>query len=61
MSGYEIREQQPGPIALEYGLDYVLFVVWDTVNDKRVPFGNHRNRETAQAHIGRLEARQGET
>ena len=59
MSRYEIREQEPGEVALSYGLDDVLFVVWDTVTDKRAPFGNHQSRAGAEAHVKRLEARKG--
>lgn len=61
MNRYEIREQSPSDVALSYGLDDVLFVVWDTVADKRVPFGNHRSRERALRHIERLRAREVDT
>lgn len=58
---YEIREQGPSEVDRSYGMNDTLFVVWDTVKDKRAPFGNHRTRPMAEAHRARLEARDGET
>ncbi|MFE0447366.1 hypothetical protein [Streptomyces fungicidicus] len=56
MSNYEIRVQEPSDVAKSYGMDYPLFVVWDTVADKRVPFGNYRERAGAVARLVRLES-----
>ena len=52
---YEIREQPPSEVALSFGLTEMLYVVWDTVNDRRVPFGNYEDRERAEARVTRLE------
>ncbi|MFM9649980.1 hypothetical protein [Streptomyces galilaeus] len=48
---FEIRRQEPSALALELGLDYPLFVVWDLQADKRVPFGNYRRHDQAVARI----------
>lgn len=55
---YEIRIQQPGPVALSYGCDYPLFVVWDLVADKRVPFSSYRRHDQAVARIIRMRDRE---
>ncbi|WP_432118507.1 hypothetical protein [Streptomyces sp. bgisy032] len=39
---FEIRWQEPTALALELGMDYPLFVVWDVQADRRVPFGNYQ-------------------
>lgn len=57
MSNYEIRVQEPSDVAKSYGMDYPLFVVWDTVTDKRVPFGNYRERARAVERVQRMESR----
>lgn len=57
MSRYEIREQEPSEKLREFGFTDPVFVVWDTELDKRVPFGNYRDREHAQRRIDRVEAR----
>lgn len=59
MSGrYEIQERPPTELARKYGMDYAMFVVWDTELDKSVPFGRFRTRERAETHIARIEARE---
>ncbi|MFD4234260.1 hypothetical protein [Streptomyces sp. NPDC058542] len=58
---YEIRVQQPGPVALSYGCDYPLYVVWDVVNDKRAPFGNYRRHDQAVSRIIRMRDRRKES
>ena len=52
---YVIVEQPPDEVALSFGLTEMLYVVWDTVNDRRVPFGNYGDRDRAEARITRLE------
>jgi hypothetical protein len=54
---YEIRVSQPDAVALSYGCDYPLYVVWDLVNDKRVPFGNYRRHDQAVSRIIRMRDR----
>jgi hypothetical protein len=54
VSRYEIREQQPNERLREFGFTDPVFVVWDTENDKRVPFGNYRDRDAAQRRIDRM-------
>ncbi|WP_326812133.1 hypothetical protein [Streptomyces scopuliridis] len=58
---YEIRFQPPGPVAKSYGIDYPLYVVWDLVNDKRVPFGNYRRHDQAVSRIIRMRDRRKES
>ncbi|MFF4478716.1 hypothetical protein ACFY1A_17100 [Streptomyces sp. NPDC001520] len=58
MDDYEIRLQQPDDVAKSYGIDYPLYVVWDLLADKRVPFGNYRRHDQAVARILRLRARE---
>lgn len=48
---FEIRRREPSALALELGMDYSLFVVWDLQADKRVPFGNYRRHDQAVARI----------
>lgn len=57
MSRYLIKEEQPSEKARSYGIDYPMYVVWDTVAGKTVPFGRHRDRDRALTHIERLESR----
>lgn len=57
MSRYEIRVQEASEVCKSYGLYDDLYVVWDTVEDRRVPFGNYSNREHALARIARMESR----
>jgi hypothetical protein len=56
---YEIREQEPSAdiVRLYPDMAYPLYVVWDLELDKRVPFGNYRERTRAEGRIERLEAR----
>ncbi|MGW6754549.1 hypothetical protein [Streptomyces sp. NPDC055006] len=56
-SRYEIIVKPPDSVALRYGIDYPLYVVWDRVRNRRVPFGNYRNRDLAVKRIQRLEAK----
>jgi len=58
-SRYEIREQEPSEdlVRLYPDLAYPLYVVWDLELDKRVPFGNYRDRSRAEVRINRLEGR----
>lgn len=58
MSRYEIREREATDLQQGMGFPARIFVVWDTVEDKRVPFGNYRDRESAQRRIERLEERE---
>lgn len=58
MSRYEIREQEPTALQQQYGVARTVFVVWDTEDDMRVPFGNCRTRKQAEARIARMEARE---
>jgi hypothetical protein len=51
---YVIREQPPSDLTWAFDFD-VIFVVWDTVNDRRVSFGNYKDRAQAEARITRLE------
>lgn len=56
---YTIVEQEPSDaIKRNYpDLAYTLFVVWDRERNRRVPFGNYRNRVRAQERIDKLKAR----
>ncbi|MFE4721623.1 hypothetical protein ACFRLW_35455 [Streptomyces sp. NPDC056728] len=54
---FEIRPLEPSALALELGMDYPLFVVWDLQADKRVPFGNYRRHDQAVARIIRMRDR----
>lgn len=51
---YEIRVQQPSPVALSYGCDYPLYVVWDLRRNQRVGFSNYRRHDQAVARIIRM-------
>ncbi|KAF4408629.1 hypothetical protein [Streptomyces lycii] len=57
MGDYEIRAQEPSDLAKSYGMDYPMYVVWDVVNDKAVPFGRHRSPDRAASHVERLRNR----
>jgi hypothetical protein len=50
---YEIRERPASANARSLGMYTPQYVVWDLVEDKAVPFGNHRSRESAERHIAR--------
>lgn len=54
---YEIREQPPSVQARSFGVDYPLFVVWDRVRCRRLPFGNYRDRSRAVERVKREEAK----
>lgn len=54
---FEIRRQEPSALALELGMDYPLYVVWDLQADKRVPFGNYRRPCQAADRIRRERTR----
>lgn len=58
---YEIREKETSELikSLYPEMAHVLYAVWDTRLDKRVPFGNYRTPEDAQDRINRLKARDG--
>lgn len=60
---YTIVEQEPSDaIKRDYpDLAYTLFVVWDRKLNRRVPFGNYRDRVRAQGRIDKLKARDGGT
>jgi hypothetical protein len=51
---YVIKEQTPSDLTWAFDFD-VIFVVWDTVNDRRVAFGNYKDRALAEARVIRLE------
>ncbi|MEV7814279.1 hypothetical protein AB0P05_26675 [Streptomyces flaveolus] len=57
MSRYEIREREATDLQQGMGFPARLFIVWDTEEDKRVPFGTYADREHAQRRIDRMEAR----
>lgn len=59
-SRYKIEETETSEeVALRFPelAGQKIFVVWDMELDRRVPFGNHGDREAAQRHVDRLEAR----
>lgn len=55
---YTVIEQPPSELAMSYGLDHTLYIVWDNELDRRAPFGAHRTTEGAHAHISRILARE---
>lgn len=59
MSRYEIREREPSDLAREE-LSHTgpVFVVWDTWENKRVPFASYTDRERAERRIRRMEERE---
>lgn len=50
---FEIREIPAGPRALEVGITWPVFKVWDRHLNKSVPFGNYRDRARAEARVDR--------
>jgi hypothetical protein len=57
VSRYEIREHDTSALAREMGFGETIFLVWDTEENKRVPFGRYADRAAAQRRIQRLEER----
>ncbi len=59
MSRYEIRERPVSDHVRNKSPEApsVLYVVWDMVKLRRVPFGNYSNRQHAESRIKRLEGR----
>lgn len=51
---YIVRERETTELARSYGQPETMHDVWDTVKDKRVPFGMYRSRARALARIVRI-------
>lgn len=56
---YEVRKVNVSAVLRERfpELPTVAYRVWDRELDKRVPFGGHGTRESAERHAARLEAK----
>lgn len=51
---YIVRDRKSDELARRHGQPETMFDVWDTVEDKRVPFGSYRTRARALARIVRI-------
>jgi hypothetical protein len=58
VSRYEIREEPATDLQRGMGFEETVFKVWDTEQDKRVPFGTYADRETAERRIARMKERE---
>lgn len=50
---FEIRTEKPNALALEYGQNYPLHIVWDNERARGVPFGRYRSRNRAEERLAR--------
>lgn len=55
MSRYEIREKESTELQRGMGFEDTVYLVWDTEQGKRVPFGTYATRSAAARRIQRAE------